>query len=100
MASVLAAGCLIVIIASVAIPIALQADGSSSAVANLLPTLATAGLMATGAGTWAARALLAVKPMVWLGKVSYPLYLALAAAVELQSEPSAKVPFRRASRQL
>jgi hypothetical protein len=30
----------------------------------LLPTLATAGLMATGGGTWAARALVGVKPMV------------------------------------
>lgn len=74
-ASTLAAGCLVIIVASVAVPIALQPDGSSPPWWNLLPTLATAGLMATAAGTWPARALLGVKPMVWLGKISYPLYL-------------------------
>jgi peptidoglycan/LPS O-acetylase OafA/YrhL len=74
-ASVLAAGCLVIIAASIAVRIALQTDGSTPPWWNLLPVLATAGLMATGAGTWAARALLGVKPMVWLGKISYPLYL-------------------------
>jgi peptidoglycan/LPS O-acetylase OafA/YrhL len=68
MASTIAAGCLVIIVASVAVSMATPWW-------NLLPTLATAGLMATGGGTWAARALLGVKPMVWLGKISYPLYL-------------------------
>jgi peptidoglycan/LPS O-acetylase OafA/YrhL len=74
-ASALAAGCLVVIAVSITVRIALQPDGSSPPWWNLLPTLATAGLMATGSGTFAARALLGAKPMVWLGKISYPLYL-------------------------
>lgn len=41
----------------------------------LLPTLATALLIAAGPDTLINRTLLANKPMVWFGLISYPLYL-------------------------
>lgn len=40
----------------------------------LLPTVGTALLIAAGPGTWPNR-FLALKPMVWIGLISYPLYL-------------------------
>jgi peptidoglycan/LPS O-acetylase OafA/YrhL len=41
----------------------------------LLPTLGTALLIAAGPGGWVNRALLSNRAAVWLGKISYPLYL-------------------------
>lgn len=41
----------------------------------LLPTLGAAALIAAGPGAWVNRYLLALKPMVWVGLISYPLYL-------------------------
>ncbi len=40
----------------------------------LLPTVGTTLLIAAGPGTWPNR-FLALKPMVWIGLISYPLYL-------------------------
>ncbi len=42
---------------------------------GLLPTLGSALLIAGGANSWINRRLLAAKPMVWCGLISYPLYL-------------------------
>lgn len=41
----------------------------------LLPTLGTAALISAGAGAWFNRMLLASGPMVWIGLISYPLYM-------------------------
>jgi peptidoglycan/LPS O-acetylase OafA/YrhL len=41
----------------------------------LLPTLGSALLIAGGADSWINRRLLAARPMVWCGLISYPLYL-------------------------
>ncbi|HEX5738468.1 MAG TPA: acyltransferase family protein [Hydrogenophaga sp.] len=41
----------------------------------LLPTLGTVLLIAAGPNTYLNRTLLASKPMVWVGLISYPLYL-------------------------
>lgn len=41
----------------------------------LLPTVGTALLIASGPNTPVARRLLASRPMVWIGLISYPLYL-------------------------
>lgn len=41
----------------------------------LLPTVGTALLIAAGPHTWIHRRLLAARPMVWIGLISYPLYL-------------------------
>lgn len=41
----------------------------------LLPTLGSFLLISAGSGAWLNRQLLASKPMVWFGLISYPLYL-------------------------
>ncbi len=41
----------------------------------LLPTLGTACLIAAGSGTYINKQWLASRPLVWLGLISYPLYL-------------------------
>ena len=41
----------------------------------LLPTLGAALLIAAGPGAWVNRRVLALRPMVWVGLISYPLYL-------------------------
>lgn len=41
----------------------------------LLPTLGAVLLIGAGPRTWTARRLLSFRPMVWLGLISYPLYL-------------------------
>lgn len=41
----------------------------------LLPTLGATLLIAAGPGAWVNRRLLALRPMVWVGLISYPLYL-------------------------
>lgn len=41
----------------------------------LLPVLGSALLISAGPGAWINRHLLARKPMVWVGLISYPLYL-------------------------
>ncbi len=41
----------------------------------LLPTVGAALLLLAGPGTWIARQVLARGPAVWLGRISYPLYL-------------------------
>ena len=40
-----------------------------------LPVTGTALVIAAGSGTWLSRHLLSLKPMVWVGLISYPLYL-------------------------
>jgi len=42
---------------------------------TILPVAATAALLATGPVAWANRRLLALRPAVWIGLISYPLYL-------------------------
>src|ERR1035441_394800 len=41
----------------------------------LLPTIATFGIIAAGPESWLNRTLLANKPMIWIGILSYPIYL-------------------------
>jgi len=41
----------------------------------LLPTIATFSIIAAGPESWLNRTLLANKPMVWIGILSYPIYL-------------------------
>src|SRR5690606_32781222 len=41
----------------------------------LLPTLGTALLIAAGPQAWFNRRVLAWRPLVWMGLISYPLYL-------------------------
>lgn len=41
----------------------------------LLPTFGTALIIAAGPKTWVNRKLLSLRPLVWLGLISYPLYL-------------------------
>jgi peptidoglycan/LPS O-acetylase OafA/YrhL len=41
----------------------------------LLPTAGAALLIAAGPGGWVNRRVLALRPMVWVGLISYPLYL-------------------------
>lgn len=41
----------------------------------LLPTLGTAALIFAGAQAWLNRRLLSLKPLVWVGLISFPLYL-------------------------
>ncbi len=41
----------------------------------LLPTFGAALLISAGANPWVNSRLLAAKPMVWIGRISYPLYL-------------------------
>lgn len=41
----------------------------------LAPTLGTALVLAAGPDAWPNRALLSSRPMVWIGLISYPLYL-------------------------
>ncbi len=41
----------------------------------LLPTLGSFLLISAGSGSWLNRQVLASKPMVWFGLISYPLYL-------------------------
>jgi len=41
----------------------------------LLPTLGTVLIIAAGPDTWLNRTLLAARPLVWVGLVSFPLYL-------------------------
>jgi peptidoglycan/LPS O-acetylase OafA/YrhL len=64
--------CLLLIIASVAV-------GQSSPTVpiwwNLLPTVGTAALMFGGLDNTLGNTVLASRGMVWLGKISYPLYL-------------------------
>lgn len=42
---------------------------------TIVPVLATAVLLATGPAAWANRCVLALRPAVWTGLISYPLYL-------------------------
>jgi peptidoglycan/LPS O-acetylase OafA/YrhL len=54
----------------------------------LLPTMGAALLIAAGPHTWINRHLLASRPMVWIGLISYPLYLwhwPLLSVAHLQS---------------
>lgn len=41
----------------------------------LLPTLGAVMLIASGPGAWVNRRVLASRPLVWIGLISYPLYL-------------------------
>lgn len=41
----------------------------------LMPTVGTALLLAAGSGAWVNRVVLSARPLVWLGLISYPLYL-------------------------
>ena len=41
----------------------------------LLPTLGAALLIAAGPAAWVNRRVLALRPMIWVGLISYPLYL-------------------------
>lgn len=41
----------------------------------LVPVLATAALIWFGSGTWVDRRFLGTRPIVWIGLISYPLYL-------------------------
>jgi peptidoglycan/LPS O-acetylase OafA/YrhL len=41
----------------------------------LLPTAGASLVVAAGSSSWVNRSLLANRPMVWIGKISYPLYL-------------------------
>ncbi len=41
----------------------------------LLPTIATFSIIAAGPQSWLNRTLLANKPMIWIGILSYPIYL-------------------------
>lgn len=41
----------------------------------LLPTLGAAMLLITGPSTWVARRILSIRLLVWIGLISYPLYL-------------------------
>lgn len=40
-----------------------------------VPVLGTAVLLVTGKGAWVNRALLSCRPLVWIGLISFPLYL-------------------------
>ena len=42
---------------------------------TLLPTLGTACLLAAGESAWVNRRVLSLPPLVWVGLISYPLYL-------------------------
>lgn len=66
---------LVALIALAAVILRASGRMSHPGLITLVPVLATASLIATGPAAFANRKLLSLKPAVWVGLISYPLYL-------------------------